>query len=84
MQQKAYMPLLIDCIAANAARPLQDEGMVPLRLLLNSDMICRLGQPDPPHSEGRLPEMLLFCMFSSLHMTQCQCVVLLVRVGLKG
>ena len=42
------------------------EGRDPLRLLLKSDMICRLGNPEPPHWSGRVPEILLLAMVRSL------------------
>ena len=67
----AHMPLLTDCMAGKVLACDQDDGTAPLRLLLYRDMICRVGQPLPPHSDGRLPDSLLFCMVNNLQTLIC-------------
>ena len=62
----AYMPLFTDCMAGKVFDCAQEEGTDPDRLLLKRDMICRLRQPEPPHPDGKLPEMRLFCIVNNL------------------
>ena len=61
------MPLLTDCIAGKVPDSAQEEGTDPDRELLYSDMICKVGHPEPPQPDGKLPEMRLFCKVNNLH-----------------
>ena len=60
------MPLFTDCMAGKVFDCAHEEGTDPDRLLLNRDIICKLGQPEPPQADGKLPEMKLFCMVNNL------------------